>query len=154
VQRMEQTVSGNGHILSILFALVTCAASSQASIPESGQVDLDIHTLKRTLIVRPNYETGALDATSALTISNPSGKPVRTIPVILYHMLEVTAAHTPNGKALRFTQQVVPMAGVEKMLVRHVQIALDKPLLPGATLSLEIKYHEKLADMWKQAEDM
>ncbi|MHC4145424.1 MAG: M1 family aminopeptidase [Planctomycetota bacterium] len=139
---MMQTISGSGRVLAVLFALVTLTTAGQDS---TGQGDLNIHTLKRTLIVKPDYQTGTLHATSVLTISNASAKLVKTIPAVLYHKLEVTAAHTPDGKALRFTQQVVPMAGAEKMLVRHVQIALDESLLPGATLSLEIKYQGKLA---------
>ena len=145
MQRIARTVSGNGHVLAILFIVASCAAASEPSIPQSDQVDPGIHTLKRTLIVRPSYETGALEASSALTISNASGRPLSTVPVILYHMLEVTEVRAPDGKPLRFTQPVVPMADIDKMLVRHVQIALDEPLLPSATISLTIEYRGKLA---------
>ena len=133
-------------IMTTLVLAVSLLSSGLSAQGDKLRMDLDIRTLKHTLVVRPDYETGTLDATSVLTISNASGKAATTIPVILYHMLEVTAVRAPDGKGLRFTQQVVPMAGVKKRwLVRHVQIALDEPLLPSATLSLKIKYHGKLA---------
>jgi hypothetical protein len=108
-------------------------------------VDLDLQTLKRTLVVKSDYRTGTLDATSVLTISNVSAKPVRIIPVILYHELEVTAARALDGGSLGFTQQVVTLAGAGKMLVRHLQIELQEPQVPGATLSLAIEYEGRLA---------
>jgi len=98
---MKHTVSGSGRILAVLFGLVALCVSVILSAFAQGsnaQMGLDTHTLKRTLVVKPDYRTGTLDATSVLTISNASRKPLRIIPVILYHQLEVTAANTSDSK--------------------------------------------------------
>ena len=133
-----------GCILTILFTLAICTISSQAIAQQSSQTDVDIRTLKRTLIIRPDFETGTLDASSVLTISNESKESLKAISAILYHRLEVSAVRDGDGKDLQFTQRVVPMADFEKMLVKHIQISLDEPMSPGETLSLDIKYHGKL----------
>ncbi len=68
-----------GCILTILFTLAICTISSQAIAQQSSQTDVDIRTLKRTLIIRPDFETGTLDASSVLTISNESKESLKAI---------------------------------------------------------------------------
>jgi hypothetical protein len=128
-----------------LIVFFACAISTAAGQNVKGQDPIGIHLLKHRLMVKPDFEAGALEATSVLTIANASGKEVKTISAILHHMLEVTAANTSDGKALRYTQEVVPMADDKATRVRHVQVALDEPLLPGVSISLEIKYQGRLA---------
>ncbi len=133
-------------ILSCVRIFAILVASAVFTIPlEAGQRGLGIHTLKRTLLLKPDYEVGALEGSSVLTILNSSQEPISRIPLIMYHMLQITSAYTSEDKSLDFNQHIVPMKGHEKMLVNCVDITLKKPLSPGATLTLQTRYSGKLA---------
>lgn len=128
-----------------LVAVLTCVTLSQTEGRGAAPTQPGIRTLRNALSVRPDFATGTLHAKSSLTVSNMTGEELRAISVILYHMLEVTGVQTAGGRALPFTQKVVPFADFKKMRVRHIQVSLQKPLPPASTLSLDTSYGGRLA---------
>ncbi len=116
-----------------------------ASILGSAEGGPGIQTLKRVLLLKPDFVNGTLDGSSVLVISNASKEPITRVPLTMYHMLRVKSAHASDDRTLDFTEHVVPMKGHEKMLVNYVDIALNRPIPPRATLTLKTEYAGKLA---------
>ena len=119
---------------------VVPAATAAASIPGPAEQDPGIQSLKRVLLLEPDFGNGTLSGSSVLTISNASQEPITRVPLIMYHMLHVTSARTSDGRTLEFTEHVVPMKGHERMLVNSADIALNRPMPPGGTLTLRTQY--------------
>jgi len=87
-----------------------------------------------------DYEKEKIFGECELTVQNPSGSPMRIIPLILYRLMDVTAVSDETGNPLNFSQRVLKYDDWEQLQVNHIRIALDPPLPPGDRKTVRISY--------------
>jgi len=91
------------------------------------------------LRVRINPTEEELAASAQITLTNPTAKPQREIPFLLYRLLAVDAAQDERG-TLAFRQAVVSMSDVKTWQVNSGTLTLREPLPPGGTTRITLKY--------------
>lgn len=87
-----------------------------------------------------DYEKGKIFGECELTVRNPSGSPMKMIPLILYRLMDVDVVADEAGNPLNFAQRVLKFDDWEQLQVNHIRIALDPPLRPGETKTVRISY--------------
>lgn len=100
----------------------------------------DVGLTHLALDLRIDYETATLSGVAGLTVHNHGTSPVEDLAFQLGRLLSVTgvAAH---GTPLPYTSDVVRYADWPEFQVLATWVELPTPLLPGATMTLEIRYH-------------
>lgn len=91
------------------------------------------------------YEENELVAGCMLTVRNTSGRPLDSLPLRLYKLLQVTQVLDQNGQALPFSQEVTSIEGVPPWQVNVVRITLPEAVKPGEQTLVNISYAGTLA---------
>ncbi len=97
-------------------------------------------TLNYHLNIDVDYKQEKLFATCELTVQNSDKKPLDTIPLNLYRLLEVRSVKNSEGKDLSFSQDIVKFIDEERMQVNHIRVKPERPLQPGEKSTISIKY--------------
>ena len=126
----------------MLTALVTLAATIAAA--QQPDVPLDTSTALRpsryALDVRVDLAQKRLDAEAQLTAVNRSGAAVHSASLLLYRLMRVTDVYDARGTPLPFRERVVEFLDHPTFQVRQVVVSLPKPLSPGDSTTLRIRY--------------
>ncbi len=91
------------------------------------------------------YEENELVAACMLTVRNTSGRPLDSLPLRLYKLLQVTEVLDHNGQALPFSQEVTSIEEVPPWQVNAIRITLPEAVLPGELALVNISYAGTLA---------
>jgi hypothetical protein len=133
-------------------ATILCLLSAGIVLPAVAQTTLDTvasgiapsgdlaKVTRYELRVRINPAEGRLTASAQITLTNPTTKPQREIPFLLYRLLAVDAAQGEKGEVLAFRQAVVSMSDENNWQVNLVTLTLREPLPPGGTTRITLKY--------------
>ncbi|HWP38582.1 MAG TPA: hypothetical protein VNL18_13615 [Gemmatimonadales bacterium] len=105
----------------------------------SESLEVRLAPTRYELTVRIDYDRERLEGTARLTLRNASDDPVTEIPLLLYRLMEITAAAV-NGSPARWTQSVVRFADFPKLQVLHARVSLAAPVAPGATVDLDVGF--------------
>lgn len=81
-----------------------------------------------------------LEADSLMKIRNDGRNPAAEIPFILYRLFDVLEVTDEKGSALPFGQTVVKFSDEKSLQVNLVSVRLSRPLAPGKTVSVRLKY--------------
>lgn len=96
--------------------------------------------LEYRLDLRIDFNTEKLYGKCEITISNDTNQPIVKIPVLLYRLLSIKNVENENNMSLPFTQNVVSIAGWEKLQVNFIEISLSKMLDPGEQRKIKMDY--------------
>ena len=114
-------------------------------------------TLEYNLDLKIDYNTQKLYGTCEITMSNITEEPIKNVPVLLYRLLSVKSVKDGNNVPLSFGQEVVSIYNWEQIQVNFIEIALDKPLLPGEQDIIRLDYEGYLfgysAEGWRYVKD-
>jgi aminopeptidase N len=105
--------------------------------PPSGPGVTPVHY---ELSVDLDYEQEILHGRARITVQNNAREPVREVPLVLYRLMEVTAARDEAGDSLAFDQRVVRDPDLPTLQLDQVRVALAAPLPPGARTTIEVRY--------------
>ena len=81
-----------------------------------------------------------LEAVSLMEVRNDSQVAAGEIPFLLYRLFDVFEATDEKGAALPFSQTVVKLSDEPNLQVKLALIRLDRPLEPGQTVTIRLKY--------------
>lgn len=113
---------------------------SMAAAQHKQNKELLLKATNYVLDITPDYHRGTLSANCQLTITNPSGEAIKSIPLLLYRLMRITAITDHKGAALSFTQQVQSFEDFEVLQANVIQVELNKPLLQGEQMEINIDY--------------
>jgi hypothetical protein len=94
------------------------------------------YNLSFSLLLKENR----LEAEALMKVQNDSRKPVSEIPFILYRLFDVLEVADERGTALPFNQTVVKFSDEKSLQVNLVLARLPRPLAPGKTATVRLKY--------------
>ena len=97
------------------------------------------------LSVAVGYETQSISATCRITAVNSSQAAATNIPIVLHPALTVEAVTDDTGTPLPFTQGVLPSRGHAKKTVNYVDIRLPRPIQPGQSASVSLRYGGRIS---------
>ena len=105
--------------------------NSQTLLLETARYDLE---------VRVDYDAEKIFGRCRLTVHNPTGNPISTVPLLLYRLLEVTAINDGQGAAIPYRQKVLSFEDWEQIQANFVEATLPEPVAPGQSQTLDIAY--------------
>lgn len=79
-------------------------------------------------------------ATARIDLSNPTGRPQKEIPLLLYRLLEVKAVQDERGRPLKFTQKVQGLADEKDLQANVIRVLLPSPFFTNSTKRITITY--------------
>lgn len=124
-----------------VMALLSASGTLEASEGRSLDVlhyDLQLNIqLENAGLFAPLNE---LQGRAVIRMKNTSDSPLTTIPLILHRLMRVESLRDGSGNMLDYEERLMALEGWENFHVNAISAKLDAPLLPGGTLSLEIKY--------------
>jgi len=85
-------------------------------------------------------KTHSLSAEADLGVRNTEARAITLVPVLLYRLMDVSAASDGAGNPLRFTQKVIKFPDEPTWQVNAVEVTLAKPLSPGQTTTVHLTY--------------
>ena len=92
-----------------------------------------------------DYETKTVSGYCLLTAVNASQAPAQIIPIVLHPSLTVDAVTDKQGATLPFTQEVLLSKGHSRKKVNYVAIRLPRPVQPGQSASVSLRYGGRLS---------
>jgi hypothetical protein len=114
--------------------------SHAANLPQCIHYDLALKLLPEPMHPAFKLYGGTIQATCTATIQNDTSGPLDKVPLLLYRMLQVQAAHDAGKKALPFTQSVLSFPDLPRKQVNAIEISLPTPLPSGETTQLRLRY--------------
>jgi hypothetical protein len=87
-----------------------------------------------------DFEKHAVQGEATITFKNTGPRPLRTVPFILYRLMDVTSVTGPGGERFHFTQRVVKFSDDETWQVNAIDVRLSAPLGPGRSTTATLKY--------------
>ncbi len=82
----------------------------------------------------------SLAAEADLGVRNSEAQAITLVPVLLYRLMDVSAASDGAGHPLRFAQKVIKFPDEPTWQVNAVEVMLAKPLPPGQTAIVHLTY--------------
>lgn len=82
----------------------------------------------------------SLSADANLGVRNTGPQAITLVPVLLYRLMDVSAASDGAGHPLRFAQKVIRFPDEPTWQVNAVEVLLAKPLAPGQTATIHLTY--------------
>jgi len=125
-----------------MIALLLLVPLCQAPVPTPPPPDsavLRVTPTRYELTVRIDYDQQRLDGTARITLRNFSDTPVNDVPLQLYRLMEIRAAEV-SGTPAPWTQRVVRLSDFSKLQVTQASVTLPRPLPPGGTVDLQVRY--------------
>jgi hypothetical protein len=129
-------------VMLLMFFLGMLNLSCKSPVPKETEILPD--TLKYVLKIEVDFEQEKIFSECALTVKNPSGEPIDTVPLILYRLLDVTSVTDKQGKDLPYSQNVVKYTDWEQLQVNSIRVRLSPRLASGETQTLVIRYQGPL----------
>jgi hypothetical protein len=121
----------------LLVSLGLTIQAPPAAPPDSAVVR--VTPTRYELTVRIDYEQQRLDGTARITLRNFSDASVHEVPILLYRLMGIRAANV-DGTATQWTERVGAFTDFSKLQVTHARVALPRPLPPGGTVDLRLRY--------------
>lgn len=110
----------------------------QSPAPKETQILPD--TLSYDLKIEVNYDQEKIFCECGLTIQNPDEVPIKTVPLILYRLLDVTSVKDTEGKDLPFSQDIVQFSDWTQFQVNYIKVKLSPPLASEEKRTVVIHY--------------
>lgn len=130
-------------LISFLLLFVSCAASeptnnsSQAALGEGRELPFVTHyDLRFQLFPKENN----LSADASMTVRNTTPEALLEVPFILYRLFDVEEVSDGKGNPLSTDLEVVKFSDEKSLQVRSVSIRLGRPLPPGESATVRLKY--------------
>ena len=125
-----------------MYILRANSPSSPSASPSSGnQEEKTLPTVSRyDLRFNLLLKESKLEAEALMEARNDSLDPVSEIPFILYRLFDVMDVTDERGTALPFSQVVVKLSDEKSLQVNLVTVRPSRPLSPGKTASVRLKY--------------
>lgn len=117
-----------------MIALLVLASLCQADSPV-----VRVTPIRYELSVRIDFDRQLLEGTARLTLRNFSDAAVTDVPLLLYRLMRIDTVDV-DGAAAEWTERVVAFTDFSKLQVTHVLVQLPRPLPPGGTLELRLRY--------------
>ena len=134
----------------LLLALICCGRAFAASeLP---------HVTHYSLQIRLFPAEGRLEAAGTMTVTNKSTEAISELPFLLYRLLEVEKVDDGASAPLKFSQTITRLSDADdhNLQLNLVRVQLAKPLLPGATTNLTMKYAGSIfgyPEVWAYVKD-
>ena len=109
-----------------------------------------------SLQLRLSLNEERLEAKACIRVMNETQKTFAEIPFILYRLLDVEVITDEQGNPLDFTQAVVKFVDQGKLQVNAVTVQLPKPLIPGNSVEITMKYSGSIygyPEIWQYVQD-
>ncbi|MDH4271540.1 MAG: M1 family aminopeptidase [Candidatus Aminicenantes bacterium] len=81
-----------------------------------------------------------LEAEASMTVLNTTSAPLSEIPLILYRLFDVEEVTDGKGAPLSSTGTIVKFSDEKSLQVRFISVRLARPLLPGESSVVRLKY--------------
>lgn len=114
-----------------------------AALVQADSAVVQVTPTRYELTVRLEFAEQRLDGMARITLRNFSAAPVRDVPILLYRLMNITGAAV-NDTTTSWTQEVVRFADFSKLQVTHARVHLPRPLAPGGTVTIELRYGGQL----------
>jgi hypothetical protein len=124
----------------LLMTLLSCLLGIAGFARQFNSKTLELETTRYDLQVVVDYDAEKILGRCRLTVHNPTGNPISTIPLLLYRLLEVTAITGGQGAAIPYRQKVLSFEDWEQIQANFVEATLPEPVAPGQSQTLEIAY--------------
>jgi aminopeptidase N len=106
---------------------------------------IELKALDYTIDFFVDYDKEKISARCRFTVQNPTKKPIKHIPVLLYKEFHVSSLKDERGQNTPFTQKIIYFEDWDKLKVNYIEVSLENPLLPGDKTSLNITYEGGLS---------
>ncbi len=93
--------------------------------------------------IKLDFAKSRLEATCRVEVENKSSTKVKSLPFLLYRLLKVNNVSS-NGLPISFEQNILSFEDQERLQSNFLTVELNKPLLPGQSITLEIIYEGTL----------
>lgn len=131
-------------ILKLKLALALIITSKVLITPLQSQPFSDKEILLKPtdykLSLNVDYDNKKLIGDCQLTIFNPSGHPIQTIPLLVYRLMKVKTIKDENKKNIPFTQRVLSFEDWEVLQVNYIEVSLEEPIAEKAEKKITIEY--------------
>jgi len=119
----------------IAFLIMSCICSA-----EESDTKLLLKTIDYKLDLKIDYDLEKLFGDCELTVLNPSNQPINQIPLLLYRLLTIKSVKDKNNIDIPFSQEVLSIAGWEKIQTNVIKISLNKKINPGEKRTIRLQY--------------
>jgi len=118
----------------IVLSLFGCIPVKQGSTP------MVLKPLHYDLQIKLDYKEQKLFGQCEITIKNPTEQPVKTIPMILYRLLQVTDVSSAANLPIEYSQAVGSFSDFPQQQANFILIQLKKPLPSGDSTVIKLDY--------------
>lgn len=97
------------------------------------------------LAISIDYPRETLTGTARVTVVNRDRRPAQEVSLLLYRMLRVESVANGEDRPLEFRQEVASFDDFPQLQVNHVRVTLPRPLEPGDSAVIGLRYAGYLA---------
>lgn len=116
------------------------AAGSAAAGPADKADEPALFVSHYDLSFRLLLKEKKLEAVTQMDVRNDGRDGASEIPFLLYRLFDVLAVTDEKGAALPFSQSVTKLSDEPNLQVNLALVRLDRPLAPGKTVVIRLKY--------------
>ena len=123
-------------VFSVVVLLELCWLVPRIGLTGAIEPVVSHYDLHFNLLLKENR----LEADATMKVKNLTLMPVSEIPFILYRLFDILDVTEDRGIALPFNQTVVKFSDEKSLQVNLVKVGLPRPLQPGKTATVRLKY--------------